>query len=277
MALTANSDIMGRFKETAFNTILHEVMIQNPKTFNYATQQIINSNSYCSPITVHPDLSSTSTEICTEVDKMPIVGTNSDGFDFCIQLKELKVDFNPSSVIQLPPELGNLAIQQFALKGKVCAGLKCSESIPSLVLDNNAFIDKVRSVNTKKITNSKTKEFQSLNKGMIFRPLNLLNMTCFCLNLYAKVILVKEKNKLKLKLIGIEIEDMTPIGLENMIECYLKQVLDQAVFPKLKIALEDLVFNAGDYFSIGLTPTSSAIPHNPDVSNDYLSIFLNIN
>jgi hypothetical protein len=121
MTLTANSDVTGRFKETAFNKILHEVMIQNPKTFNYATSQIIKSNSYCSTIAVLPYLNSTGETICTEVDKMPIVGTTSSGFYFCIQFKELKVDFNPSSVIQLPPELGNLVIQQFALKGKVCA------------------------------------------------------------------------------------------------------------------------------------------------------------
>jgi hypothetical protein len=52
--------------------------------------------------------------------------------------------------------------------------------------------------------------------------MNLSNMTCFCLSLYAKAILVRENNKLKLRLIGVEIEDITPLGLENMIECYLK-------------------------------------------------------
>jgi hypothetical protein len=107
--------------------------------------------------------------------------------------------------------------------------------------------------------------------------MNLSNMTCFCLSLYAKAILGRENNKLKLRLIGVEIEDITPLGLENMIECYLKQVLDEAVFPKLKIAVKDRVFSVGDYFRIGLTPISNALPNNPDVSKDHLSLFLNIN
>jgi hypothetical protein len=118
-------------------------MIQNPRTFNYTTSQIINSNGYCSTIAVHPDFNSTGEAICAKVDKIPIVETTSSGFDFCIQLKELKVDFNPSSVIQLPTELGNLALQQFALKSKVCAGLKCSKSVTRPVFDHDLFINEV--------------------------------------------------------------------------------------------------------------------------------------
>jgi hypothetical protein len=41
--------------------------------------------------------------------------------------------------------------------------------------------------------------------------------------------------------------------------------------------VKDRVFSVGDYFRIGLTPISKALPNNPDVSKDHLSLFLNIN
>ena len=102
-------------------------------------------------------------------------------------------------------------------------------------------------------------------------------MHCFELSLFAKAVVINDGNNLKLKLSGIELEDIKPLGLENSIECYLKQMLDQGVFSKMKIALEELSLNVGSYFNIGFTPTSTAVPYNPNVSNNYLSIFLNIN
>ena len=101
-------------------------------------------------------------------------------------------------------------------------------------------------------------------------------MMCFCLSLYAKVVLVRENDSLKLKLVGIELEDIAPLGLENSIECYLKQMLDTVVFPKMKLAVKDLIFNAGNYFTLELAPVSSSIPFNPNISNDSLSIFINL-
>lgn len=285
MSLTEHSDVMGRFQESAFNTILNEFMLQNPATFNYATAKVKTNNRYCSPIAVNPILNAMGIDKCTVVPKLPIIGsTNSNlGMDYCAQIKELKVDFNPSSTIQLPPELGGLAIQQFALKGKFCAGLACGQVISNWV-EKDLFISEVKG-NIKNIkTNKKTvkgkltkKDLLQIDKGLVFAPLDFFKMNCFCLSLYAKVVLVQEGGFLKLKLVGIELEDIAPLGLENSIECYLKQMLDNVVFPKLKIAIQDFAFDAASYFSVGLTPTSSNVPFNPNISNNYLSIFLNIN
>lgn len=269
MPLTSHSDIMGRFHESAFNNVLNEIMLQRPSTFNYATQNVIDNNRFCTPIAMNPDLELMDIEKCTKVDKLPIIGSDDPdlGIDFCAQLKELKIDFSPGSEIQLPPELGNLNYQQFSLKGTVCAGLGCNQK----GFNKWKFDDIFR-------TNKKVKSKISIeDKGIRFLPVEFLQMNCFCLSLYAKVVITRDSNYLKMNLVGIELVDISPLGLENSIECYLKQVLDNVVFPKIKIAFADLVFNVKDYFTISLTPTSSSLPYNPDVSNNYLSIFLNIN
>jgi hypothetical protein len=261
MALTSNSDVFARFHESGFNTIINEIMLQRPKIFNYATQNVLMYNGFCSPITVNPILASMGIEKCTIVDKFPIAGAadNSTGIDYCVQIKELQIDFQPSNQIQLPPELGNLALQQFALKGRVCAGMNCGGRIKS-----KKTIRKLEDLSSAKIT------------GLDFHPFDILEMICFCLDLYAKVVIIRENNFLKIKIFGIELQEITPVGLENTIECYLKQMLDSVVLPKMQIAIEDLVFNAGSYFSLGLTPISTAVPYNPDVSNDSLSLFINL-
>ncbi|WP_452220982.1 hypothetical protein [Lacinutrix salivirga] len=286
MTLTEHSDAMGRFQESAFNTILNEFMLQNPKTFNYATAKVKRNNRFCSPIAVNPILNAMGIDKSTLVPKLPIIGSTdpSLGVDYSVQIKELKVDFSPASSIQLPSELGGLAIQQFALKGKVCAGLGCGQIISNWI-DNDVFLSEIKGSPIKlskdklKVSKAKLKKDKALKigKGLVFAPLDLFKMNCFCLSLYAKVVLIREGNFLKLRLVGIELEDISPLGLENSIECYLKQMLDTVVFPKLKLSVEDLMFNAGSYFSVGLTPTSAALPFNPNISNNYLSIFLNIN
>lgn len=95
-------------------------MLQRPKVFNYATQSVLGHNSLCSPIAVNPILETMGIETCTIVDRLPIVGLNdpSQGVDFCAQVTELKIDFQPSNQITLPPELTSLGVQEFSLKGR---------------------------------------------------------------------------------------------------------------------------------------------------------------
>jgi hypothetical protein len=291
MALTNFSDVTGIFPETVFNTIIEEVMMQRPSIFNYASKDLIKNNNYCSPINVKPVLKTMGIDLCTEISKIPIPGSNNpnSGLDFCVQLKELKVDFNPTNTITLPPELGSLAIQQFALKGTVCAGLSCGKqlkfigglfdsvkskdaiTVPTKIRDRKLPIKNIGIKNIKDI-----KDFE-ISTGLNFNPFNQARLSCFCLSFFAKLTIVNENGFLKMKLLGIEIQDITPLGLENSIECYLKHLLDDVVFPKVKLAIQDLSFNVQDYFTIGLTPTSAQVPYNPNVSNDKISVFFNIN
>jgi len=203
------------------------------------------------------------------------VSDESSGLDFCLQLKELKIDFGPSSEIELPPELGTLNLQQFALKGTVCAGIGCTQSGFNVVERDSRF--NIRGTATERTHIKPISLGRNITNGLNFLPIDLMKMNCFCLSFYVKMVVQRDDTHLKLKLSGIEIEDITPIGLENAIECYLKEVLDHTVFPKIQIALEDLIFNVDSYFDIGPTPTSIQLPYNPDVSNNYLSVYLNIN
>lgn len=288
MPLTNFSDVVGIFPESVFNTIIDEIMQQRPSIFNYATQALIKEKNFCSPIKVKPVLQNMGVDLCTKIDKIPIPGSTNpnSGLDFCVQLKEFKVDFNPVNTITLPRELGSLAIQQFALKGTVCAGISCGTRLKFTPID---LIDikpgtikpikpknKPLRANDIKPLDINIKDLE-ITTGLNFNPFNTSRLTCFCLSFFVKLTVVREGGFLKLRLLGIEIQDIAPLGLENAIECYLKKLLDEVVFPKLKLAIEDLSFNVKDYFTIGLTPISAQVPFNPNVSNDQLSIFLNIN
>lgn len=282
MALTSNSDIFGRFEESAFNTIIREMMEQRPAMFNYASNDVLKFDSFCSPIKINPVLESMGVDKCTIVDPLPIIGLNAPkvGVDFCVQLKELKIDFRPDNQIVLPPELGSLALQEFSLKGTVCAGINCGGLVVRPKPDKKLADLKVTPKDLQKkfpdLQQDKKADLQKPPRGIHFFPAERLNMSCFCLSLYAKVVVVRENGFLKLKLVGIELEDIAPLGLENAIECYLRQMLDYVVFPKMKLAINDLIFNAGSYFTLGLAPVSAAIPFNPNISNDSLSVFINL-
>lgn len=260
MALTINCDALVRLNESAFNNIIREIMLQRPSVFNYATKQLITSNTFCSAIAINPVLANLNIQKVTEVDPLPVIGApvGTAGVNYCMQIKEIKIDFNPSNQIILPPELGVLGSQEIALKGTVCAGLSCKDIIK---ITDISYINVIK---------------KDVNRGLIFNDL-FNNLQCFCLSFYAKIRILQENGFLKLKVTGIEIQDIIPLGLENSIECYLKQVLDFGVLPKMKIALNDLVFNAQSYFSVSLKPVSPQIPFNPDVSNNELSVFIKLN
>ncbi len=276
MSLTSNCDALARLNESAFNNIIREVMLQRPSLFNYATKELITSNTFCSAIPMNPVLeSSMNVPKVTEVDKFPIIGApaGTPGVNYCMQITEMAVDFNPSNQITLPPELNALGSQEIALKGTVCAGIACKDAIriDDILHASVAFGIVNKAGITKKTASKKIK-----GKGLRFNDFFTKKLNCFCLSFYAKARVTQENVYLKLKVTGIEIQDLTPVGLENAIECYMKQVLDMAVLPKMKIALIELVYNVKTYFTVGLAPVSPQIPFNPDVSNNELSVFVKL-
>lgn len=80
------------------------------------------------------------------------------------------------------------------------------------------------------------------------------------------------------KLVGIEIVNIDPEGLENSFECYLSMLIQLVILPRMKLSLTDLLFDLGNYASITLsaTPVSAAVPHNPAVGDDQLKVFVNV-
>ncbi len=261
MPLTSNCDALARLHESAFNNIIREIMLQRPSLFNYATKSLIASGTFCAPIAVNPVLASMNIAKATEVDPLPIFGApaGTPGVDFCMQIRELKIDFHPGNAITLPPELGALGSQEVALKGTVCAGIACGDRI------------KIREM---ELANTLRHE---LSRGLHFTDYLKHSLLSFCLSFYAKVRIMQDNGYLFIKVTGLEIQDLAPLGLENAIECYLKQVLDLSVLPKMKIALSALIFDVKSYFTVGVTPVSGTVPVNPDVANDNLSVLIDLN
>lgn len=283
MPLTSNCDAVGVFPEAAFNKIIAEVMYQNPSTFNYATRSLIEQKRYCSPINAHPALIQMGKSVCSEVDKIPIIGStdNSSGFDFCLQVKDLKLDFHPNNTVQLPPELGSLVVQQFALTIKICAGISCGNSRNVVLKPDNleVLVAKPKAsvaFNEKKAEKANLSSLLNIDRGIFFPPLFLSNLNCFCIDVYAVLTVSNANNYLSLNLIGLEMKDIAPVELENSIECYLKSVLQNTVFPKMKIEMSKLVFSLDSYATVSPMPISAAIPFNPSVTNDSLSVYLKI-
>jgi hypothetical protein len=104
--------------------------------FNYGSANVrANEALMCRPIDAHPVVRARGNPVIT-VESMlpavPILGSNY-AIDYCAQLTKAEVDFHPGGVFGLPPELGLLASQQFAIAGRICAGLGCP---PNDVVDH---------------------------------------------------------------------------------------------------------------------------------------------
>lgn len=265
MALTDNSHVAARINESAFNNIITTFISQRPATFNYATKTIIQSGQSCSPINVHPALESKEGfEKWTELKPIALPLTDDEYIDYCVQLSELKIDFEPANSIDLPPELGELEEQEISLLGKACAGVACGQMFRKIDLpDIEREIDRFKGA-----------DFNGIIK---FPGITRLKIHCFCLELIAKLKVKRDNTHLSLDISGIELRDIKPDGLENSIECIIMKIIEHGVLPQLKIELSALSFGVQDYFSIAPTPTSQAVPFNPSIKDNNLNIFLNIN
>ncbi len=274
MPLTSNCDALVRLNESAFNNVIREVMLQRPSLVNFATKELIASDTFCVKIAMNPVLEGMNIPKVTEVDPFPIAGAPSGtpGMNYCMQVRELKIDFTPGNQFSLPPELNSLSSQEIGLKGTVCAGVSCRDVIRVGEIVNTAATVGIANTGAAAAATTRIPD-----RGLRFRDYFPKNMHCFCLSFFAKVKILQANGFLKMKVTGIEIQDLEPTGLENAIECYIKQVLDYAVLPKMKMAVSDLVFNAKSYFTLGLAPVSTQIPNNPDVSNNELSVFIKLN
>ena len=47
--------------------------------------------------------------------------------NYCLQLVDARIDFHKRNAIELPPEIGDIPPQHFALTAKACVGLGCPD------------------------------------------------------------------------------------------------------------------------------------------------------
>lgn len=179
-----------------------------------------------------------------------------------IQLIDLNIDFHPSDAVTLPAELlPPLGSQRFAIQAMVDFGLPC---VPMSAV--------------------KTPDFRTYASLITNRQLPVLpveSLTCFLVQIFAvgHLIIVSTGTspvqQIKLEVDGLEIVDVKPTGLEQVIECYLIAMLKGTILPYLVLALETIPVNTLGLTSV--TPTlTGGLPHNPAIEQNELRVWLDL-
>jgi hypothetical protein len=273
LPFTDLSDLYGAVNEEGINLVVRHVMRKRPSLFNYGTQAVINNpRLHCVRIDAAPEVVAHGNPLMTREDPIEILGTNGQyGLDFCAQLTEVKVDFHPGGAVALPPELAPLDAQRFAVSATACAGLGC----PSDEILNR--LPPIRPAPSKRDDDRPQPKLPP-------RPIPVDKLNCFCLSLFIEghfeMSGAPALPLLEAKVDGVEIVDLSPQGLEDSLECYLRLVLQLAVLPQLTVAIQKLVLDVVEMMPPGIgieipfgTP---AIPNNPSVEQDELRIRINV-
>ena len=263
MPYTDNCDVFGSFHEDGFNAIIQHIQHQRPSLFNYATADLVNRyEEFCKEISFHEAVSRFGNPIVSSTPYLPIPGYNgSAGISYCFQLAELKIDFHPENSLSLPSELQPLGEQKLSLMAKICVGLGCPDK---------EYIDRISQAEQPKPSDEKRPP-QSPTTGIPAKKL-----TCFCLEVYGVLSITRVGEQLHITLDGLEIVDIRPEGLENVLECYVATVIRLSLLPKLRFNLSDLVFKITDIINLGPTPISLAVPFNPAIEEDEIKIMMNL-
>lgn len=266
MALTDFSSVYVDIHETGFNNILRHFQLQRPSLFNYGTADMLkNPRLFCVPISFHPAVAQYSNPVATGIPYVPIPGYfGPHGLSACMQIVSAGLDFHPeNSISPLPEELQPLAAQETSLTATLSIGLGCPGGsileqfvpAPGNEPDLGKLFDDIP---------SPTQPFPSQK------------MICFRLEVYAKVRIVRNPPVMEMRLLNLEIVDISPNGMEKAIECYAITLVKLALIPQVRIMMEDLVFELNDFISLAPAPISADIPFNPSVANDRVAIFYNL-
>lgn len=269
MAFTDNCDLFASVHEEGVNRIARHIMRQRPSLFNYATEDVAgNRELWCQIPEFTSDVTYYGNPIFTILPYLPVIGADSPpvGLGFCVQVVRAQVDFHPSNIIKLPPELGKeLKKQRFALEMKICGGLRCPDRD---VLDRIPVTPKGHVAGT----------HEQQPPPPVHVPGKML---CFCLDVFVVGHVEREfmngEEKLVGKVDGIEIVDVTPDGLESNMECYIRTAVSLFLRQKLAIAWKTFfvdfpLFGLG---TISLAPTANPpVPNNPAVEDDQLKAFV---
>lgn len=267
MGFTDHCDLFASVHEEGINRIIGHIQRKRPSLFNYGTMMFVkNPKRMCHEIgPVDPDVIKRNNPIVTLEPPIPIPGSFM-ALDWCMQIPTIQIDFHPGKLFQLPPELTSpLPKQRMALHIEVCGGV----GVPR-VPDKLPFPDDTGG----KIGDGIWAPARDL-PTVVFPSEKIC---CFCLDAYAVAGASIVNNKLEIDLEGFEIVDIKPDGLECSIETFVSLTIKYGLLPRLRIALDQLVFDLGTYATIALAPTpiSANVPNNPSIANDSVSAFIDV-
>ena len=127
MSFTDQCDVIGAVHEDGFNLVVGHLMCKRPSLFNYATQALTaHPQRLCERAEAAQEVTDAGNPLVDVVDPIPIIGAAVPiSLNWCLQFRRVAVDFHPGNAIALPPELGALPEQRFALELQACAGIQC--------------------------------------------------------------------------------------------------------------------------------------------------------
>ena len=204
------------------------------------------------------------------------------GLDWCLQLTNVSVDLFPGNTLTLPPELDPIVSQQFALHLRACFGLACPDDrvVENLTAEMEAAV-------------AASMLPGQPSAGPAVQPVPSTNVICTCLELFGVghfqggTIGSDPQQWLKVRLDGLEVVDLDPSNLEDIVECYLRLVLRLGVLPRLIVPMESLVLDItrmlqdngtaiGQHVTLVPAAVPADVPANPAVEDDQLKVFFNL-
>ena len=243
-------------------------MQQRPSLFNYATTIFTQalSSQFCVPINAAPGVLAANQPLFTVEPQLPVLGTPQPvGLDWCLQLTNVSVDLYPGNTLTLPPELGPIGSQQFALHLRACFGLACPNDrvVENLAAEMEAAVA-TSILEAMPVTLPTTSTLPRGGGGVQpapaarggqardVQPVPSANVICSCLEVFGVghfergTVGNSSQQWLKTRLDNLEIVDLVtvpPSNLEDMLECYLRVVLRLGVLPRLIMPMESLVLD----------------------------------
>lgn len=290
MVFTANSDFYVAIQDAGINRLVNHVMRKRPSLFNYGSPLVAsNPQLLCQQIQVAPEVLQAGNPLVTELPPLPVIQT-SYALNYAVQLTKGELDFHPSNVFTLPPELNPpLANQHLGVHFQVCAGVGCPPE--------TSFPNPLPGRNTAKPTLSPISYARRGPASGVSIPiiggisqgdnnitvLPTRELDCFCLDLYAtggaKITGQVGNQQIQPFVDGIDIVDLKPDALENIINCYALLALNQGILPTVGKAASSLAFVPfsipGNLGSI-LMSASTTVANNPAIEDDQLKIFVNL-
>lgn len=299
MAFTDRSDLLAAVHENGINATIGQLMLQRPSMFNYATilfTQALRSQ-LCVPISTPPG----GGPLFTVEPQLPVLGAPRPlGLDWCLQLTNVSVDLYPGNTLTLPPELDPIGRQQFALHLRACFGLACPDDrvVENLTAEMEAAVaasmlpaSPTTGPATGPAGGGGVQPALTARSGV--QPVPTVNVLCSCLEAFGVghfergAVAGVPGQWLKTRLDSLEIVDLVPTNLEDMLECYLRVVLRLGVLPRLIVPMESLVLDItrmlqdngtaiGQHVTLVPAAVPADVPANPAVEDDQLKVFFNL-